>query len=76
MDKGLKGSNEAQKRAYLRARFHARGHNFMHWHVFTPGLVVEMAECLGMPVEQAPVVWGGINMLVILRKALPPRESP
>lgn len=69
MDSGLKGNSSAQKRAFLRSRFYAKGgDNFMHWHVFTPGLVFELAECLNMSMEQQPVVFGSINMLVILRK--------
>ena len=64
----LKGDTMAEKRAYLRKRFYERGDNFMHWHSFTPGLVTEMAQCLGMAVVQAPVVFKPIHMMVVLRK--------
>ena len=68
LDKGLRGANGAQKRAYLRARFSQRhGDNYLHWHVFYEPLIVDIAHCLAMSMEQPPIVYGK-NMLTVLRK--------
>lgn len=69
MDPGLGCCNSEQRRERLRSRFHApMGEHFMHWHVFTPGLLLQLAMCLDMAVVQTPIMWKPFHMLVILRK--------
>lgn len=69
MDAGLHGRTSEEKRAHLKSRFYEKyGEQYMHWHVFSPSLVLQLADCLNMSVEQKPVLYDRINMLVILRK--------